>query len=64
MKTNLHKLACELARKDAPGGYNASVVQTETALAALGKKLRCATVPQALEIINAIVGRSGRRSRV
>lgn len=57
----LHRLACELAKRDAPGGYNASIVETETALSALGQKLRSCSVPHALEILSAITGRSGKK---
>lgn len=60
MKTNLHNLACELARKDAPGGFNADVISTETALAALGKKLRSVGWIRALRIFRTIWKHAGK----
>jgi hypothetical protein len=55
MIVNLHKLACELAKMDAPGGYNQSVIGAETTLKSLGKKLRTSTTDEAISIIAAIV---------
>ena len=63
MKVNLHKLACELAKmdtKNAPSGYNESVIGAETTLKTLGQKLRASSPEEAFAIVNAIIERSGK----
>ena len=59
-RMNLHKLACELAKRDDPKARNIDVVATETTLAALGAKLRDLPMGDALGLLAAIVARSGR----
>ncbi len=56
---NLKTLASTLARKDNPAGYNASVIQTEVAIAQLGRLLRASTPVAAFEIVAAITKKAG-----
>lgn len=63
MKINLHTLASELAKFDNPTARNEDIIATETALAALGKKLRSVSFFKALSIIYAIFTRGGRRQK-
>jgi hypothetical protein len=62
MKISLHKLACELAKMDAPGGYNQTVIGSQTTLHNLGKYLRGLTTEQALLVVAALV-RDGKRGK-
>jgi hypothetical protein len=63
MRTDLNKLAAELAGMDCPKGRNIDVVAVRTALAALGRKLRQATPEELVAIIGAIMARAGRRAK-
>jgi hypothetical protein len=64
MKINLHSLACELAHADTNAApdkkrFSACVVSTETALAALGKRLRESSAVECVAIMAALVARGG-----
>lgn len=60
MKINLSLLAITLARSDDPTNYNASVIDTEVALAQLGKYLRSVGPWKALQVFKAIYQRAGK----
>jgi hypothetical protein len=61
MKTNLKKLAEELATKDSAKARNLDVVAAQATLAALGEKLRESTTEEAIEIVLSITQRGGTR---
>lgn len=63
MKINLKKLYAELANTDVRKGYNASVMETEVAISALGKRLRSESAEEATAIIAAIVERAGKSNK-
>lgn len=54
-RVNLHALAVELSKTDGLTGYNADVVDVESALYRLGEKLRKSTSVEAVAIFNAII---------
>lgn len=56
---NLKTLASTLARNDNPAGYNASVIQTEVAIAQLGRLLRSSTASEAFDIVATITKKAG-----
>jgi hypothetical protein len=63
MKTNLHKLACDLAKLDGKTkktGYDESVIGAETTLATLGRYLRTLKPAQALAVVAAIAEKGGK----
>ena len=62
-KVNLNRLAGTLAGMDNPRARNEDVVASKTFLASFGKLLRACDTAQALEILNALVSRAGKRSK-
>ena len=60
MKVNLKKLYAELAATDNKQGYNASIMETEVAISALGKYLRSVSAEEATATVAAIVERAGK----
>ncbi len=60
MKTDLNKLAAELARMDDPESCNFDVIAAESIIAALGKKLRSVGWMARLKIFWAIFKRAGK----
>lgn len=60
MKVNLHTLSCELAAMDNPKARDHDVIAAETIIAALGKRLRSASLCERWSIIRAILKRAGK----
>ncbi len=63
MKTDLRKLAAELARMDNPKARNEDIVAAQTILAALGNKLRASTDDERVSIFGALLKRAGRKAK-
>lgn len=60
---SLRKLAAELAKMDNPRARDEDIVSTQTALAALGRKLRASTAEEANAINATIMAKAGKRMK-